>query len=455
MPLPVAPASDDYLYRESGVGYPDFRFDDLVGFILDNQDNFFDNVTAYDWKVNDEVTIPKGMKLLRAFKYFCKDKDLLNDIQSVASMAIQNDKITGILCMSVHPFDYLSVSENIHNWRSCHALDGEYRAGNLNYMADPTTVVCYLKSSHKAALPRFPEDIKWNSKKWRVLLFFNETYDFMMAGRQYPFFEDSLLLPIKKEVERMFDRKFSGWFNQYIRSVPLTAFMDDEDESLQYDISLSKKYIPVANKLLSFRKFVSNGDGTLQFNDLLDSSTYEDPYYSFGLVRGWRGDYYHDQYFRTDFPKIKVGKKCNCLECNNNPITMSESFLCNHCMIKEGQADDNETFGTCQFCGVRFVLEEGHTYQSVQGYDYPICADCFNVYKEKEGYTVCNNCERLIPIEICKDGVCEDCYDILHYNGEPFVVRTVGPVQMFNSETGELVVEFENVTSLDDFVEVI
>ena len=28
--------------------------------------------------------------------------------------------------------DYLSLSENAFNWRSCHALDGEYRAGNLS-----------------------------------------------------------------------------------------------------------------------------------------------------------------------------------------------------------------------------------------------------------------------------------------------------------------------------------
>lgn len=138
------------------------------------------------------------MKIIRAFKYFCEDKEILNEIQSIASMMIQNDKVSGILCMSVHPLDFLSVSENAHNWRSCHALDGEYRAGNLNYMADNSTVICYLKSTHKAQLPNFPEDVKWNSKKWRMLLFFDNYYDTMMAGRQYPFTENSLLLYIKR-----------------------------------------------------------------------------------------------------------------------------------------------------------------------------------------------------------------------------------------------------------------
>ena len=86
------------------------------------------------------------MKLVRAFKFFETDKELLNEIQSVASMIIQEDKIEGTLCLSVHPLDFISSSENTHNWRSCHALDGEYRAGNLSYMLDKTTVMCYLNS---------------------------------------------------------------------------------------------------------------------------------------------------------------------------------------------------------------------------------------------------------------------------------------------------------------------
>lgn len=85
-------------------------------------------------------------------------------------MLIQEDKVTGILCLSIHPLDYLSLSENTYNWRSCHALDGEYRAGNLSYMMDNTTVVCYLKGEDEAELPHFPAEVKWNSKKWRMLL---------------------------------------------------------------------------------------------------------------------------------------------------------------------------------------------------------------------------------------------------------------------------------------------
>ena len=85
----------EYLYHESGIGYPSFDFDGLVNLIIANQDSFFENLVEVNELVNNgkEIKIPKGMKLLKAFKYFCDDKDLLNDIQSIASMAIQNDKV--------------------------------------------------------------------------------------------------------------------------------------------------------------------------------------------------------------------------------------------------------------------------------------------------------------------------------------------------------------------------
>lgn len=393
----------EYLYRESGLGYPDFCFDELVNFILENQDNFFDNIVKDEYNYSG-ITVPKGMKILRAFKFFCKDKDLLNDIQSVASMAIQNDKITGILCMSVHPLDYLSVSENIHNWRSCHALDGEYRAGNLNYMADSSTVVCYLKSSHKAELPRFPEDIKWNSKKWRVLLFFDETFNTMMAGRQYPFFENSLLLPIKEEVERMFECKFSGWFCNYITHATMNSFLNEENESNSYEITYNDKYIPVGGRLLRFKKFVQNGDGTLQFNDLLESSSYVEPYYSFKLAQSWLGKYYNEQVRTSTVPKIKVGKKCTCLECGKRDITMSEAFLCNHCMIDENQATDEDVFGQCEMCGHTYVLEEGGYILNLFSDNMNVCPDCLNHAIK------CEKCGELYENKaIDENGLCPIC----------------------------------------------
>ena len=160
---------------------------DLADFVAFEKDGFFSNqVTRQYICPQRNLIIPQGMKLLKAFKFFENDVKVLNDIQSAASMIIQEDKITGTLCLSVHPLDFLSLSENTHNWRSCHALDGEYRGGNLSYMVDRSTIICYIRSNRDDYLPDFG-DVKWNSKKWRVLLFFSNKWDMLFAGRQYPF----------------------------------------------------------------------------------------------------------------------------------------------------------------------------------------------------------------------------------------------------------------------------
>ena len=91
--------------------------------------------------------------------------------------------MSGDFCISIHPLDFLTSSVNTYNWRSCHALDGEYRAGNLSYMVDKSTIICYLKGANNAKLPMFPDDVPWNSKKWRVLIYVSDYWDLLFAGR--------------------------------------------------------------------------------------------------------------------------------------------------------------------------------------------------------------------------------------------------------------------------------
>ena len=106
---------------------------ELAEFIAKFENNFFENLTFEDYIVpSSGKIIKKGTKIIKAFKFFEKDKIVLDDLQTQASMLIQDDKVEGYLSFSVHPLDYLSSSENNYNWLSCHSIDGEYRAGNLS-----------------------------------------------------------------------------------------------------------------------------------------------------------------------------------------------------------------------------------------------------------------------------------------------------------------------------------
>ena len=376
----------DYLYCNTYCDEDYNECENLFRFIHDNEDAFFNNYLDKEYILGN-IKIPKGSKVVRSFKYFCENKELLERLQILASRVIQEKKVTGHLCMSVHPLDYLSLSENVHNWRSCHALDGEYRAGNLNYMADTSTVICYLRADGEHILPDFPDSVPWNSKKWRVLMFIDTYYTMIMAGRQYPFDANNLLLPIKKEFEDVFDAKFSGWINEYVDTIKVKSAFDDNEfnDNNEYMVNLKRRYVPWGDRLIEYKKIVMDGDNTYQFNDLLLSSFYKNPYYCFRLVKNHFTGNYLNRPIGTGsswLPKIVVGKSVDCPVCGD-PLSVSELLICPHCAINFNLDDNDEIFGTCPICGERFVIEEGE-YVEVNGVNTYCCPACIEELKLAE-----------------------------------------------------------------------
>ena len=71
-----------------------YRYSDLADFIYYQRAGFFENKVMYDYNYRD-ITIKAGMKLLRAFKYFIEDEKVLYDIQTAASMVVQNGVFHG------------------------------------------------------------------------------------------------------------------------------------------------------------------------------------------------------------------------------------------------------------------------------------------------------------------------------------------------------------------------
>lgn len=377
---------------------------DLADFIALERDGFFSNqvMTPYVYPKKN-IVIPKGMKLLKAFKYFEEDIKVLNDMQSSASMIIQEDKITGTLCLSVHPLDFLSTSENNHNWRSCHALDGEYKSGNLSYMIDKSTIICYLKSNKDEQLPNFPEDVKWNSKKWRVLLFFSDNWDLLFAGRQYPFVTEMGLNFVRERLlPAVHMNQWSPWNVKKIRS-----FEENGIESYFHN-----PYIPVGDALLPLNEVIINENDSLQFNDLLSSSSY-DPVFSYRVKSQdlpWLSKPKITPVTKK-WAKIHVGGPVKCLRCGENIIELSETMMCNDCEMQYGTTD-SDIFATCPCCGCRYVFDEGYW---VEGAEEAICPDCASEYTE-----YCSNCgERYYKDDMRYDretesDYCKYCFEELN-----------------------------------------
>ena len=356
----------------------------LAEFIDENLDSFFDN------KVSKSLgeKVPVGMKLLKAFKYFEPNKAALRSIQDLASNIIQENKIKGTLCFSVHPLDFLSSSENTYNWRSCHALDGEYCAGNLSYMVDKSTIICYLKGVNNTKLPMFPDDVLWNSKKWRVLIYVSDYWDLLFAGRQYPFNSDYGMEIVRKELLIRLKKEhwsYCDWTDPIIDEIP---------DSYDHRYDLNETHIMMRGNLYKMSEVVIDNPGSTHFNDVLRSSIYR-PHYTLINNKPW---------FRHDFSRVHVGGECNCLRCGKAPIKLTESFMCDECTLEYGEMD-TDTFTTCDCCGRRIFVDDSWIIDGDEVCDNCVHTECFycdeceeyhfntaRVYLEEEDRYVCERC---------------------------------------------------------------
>lgn len=369
----------DYLNRVNC-----FRLLELRDFLEANGvKGFFENrVVRSDLVIptdKGDQKVQEGTKLMRCFKHFVKDKELREHLINEASRIIQLNKVEGTLCFSVHPLDFLSTSENAHDWRSCHALDGEYRAGNLSYMSDCSTIVCYLKSDEDTKLPRFPWDVPWNNKKWRVLLFFSDKNDMMFAGRQYPFASTVGLDIVRRLCP--YGKWENLWRSKKVKSV----------ETETGEVELEVPYIPVGHKLRSIRKVITDDctNSPLHYNDLLRSSCY-DPVYTFSEYQ-WVSPY----------TKFFIGHDVKCLHCGTEWILDPEFMFCDNCV------NYDENYFYCCHCGERTPMDERWT--DDDGNDW--CECCWT-----DHHTYCACChewyddEQETMYEVNGDWYCTNCY---------------------------------------------
>ena len=407
----------DRVIRFAGQVASQWGYTNLADFIETQEDGFFQNLTVEDYTAWDGKIIRKGSKLVKSFRHFIKDNDRsLIDIQNEASRIIQEDKIEGTLCLSVHPLDFLSLSENTYNWRSCHSLDGEYRAGNLSYMMDKHTIICYLKGADDTNLHAFHPEVKWNSKKWRVLLYISEDGNMIVAGRQYPFESKTGmdivlkdLLPAVKICEnknKFLNYEWTDWNNALIEECKLTKGV----------VNFNTPYIPIGNGLFPLETIFMDGYGAKNYNDVLYSSCYK-PIYAFKFTK----PYFYDNKIMPmtciNETIFHVGGFTYCLWCGEEEcLTSSGTMMCEKCELEHGYSE-NDLFSTCDSCGRRIYTDDAYAVG-----DESWCKDCFDKYARK-----CECCgevlyeDQIHYHEGTQQYVCEYCLEELDEEKEIFI----------------------------------
>ena len=181
------------LYKYTSLNSSDFTYSKIYD--LTSDDDFYTN--TYTGKTETFVINGKTLKLLPGAKIskFLKKVSFLLGIEEkyeafrIAHSQLLNDrKIAGTLCLSIHPLDYITMSDNDCGWSSCMAWQkrnnygiGEYRRGTIEMLNSPYILVAYVEST----TPMERYNFHWANKKWRELFIIHDTCISGITGYPY------------------------------------------------------------------------------------------------------------------------------------------------------------------------------------------------------------------------------------------------------------------------------
>lgn len=368
---------------------------------LCDAENFVEDKISYGIKYKKDPTakmlqVPSGTKPVKALQkiinYFNEwnwDKEAFEEFRLIHSMILNDKFVKGQMCLSIHPLDYITMSDNGSDWSSCMSWieEGCYHSGTVEMMNSNNAICGYIiskkdtsnsewnfvQSSRKKEEMRdcVGEEYCWNNKKWRELIY--ATKDIIMTGKSYPYYNETMSKNIL-EYARELAEKNINWTYTY----GIEPYRD-------------MVHIHTNNAMERNRTWVHyNG---IKHNIIWDT-------------KGMYNDMYNDHSFTywcvrnkvKSNKMISVSGKCNCLRCNGSVITPSDDNMYNERYFNTGSVlcEPCRKDMYCEHCNYCKELDDFITVNNVNE---------INKVNEKErvlGYLV----ESKPRIRICKT-----CYD--------------------------------------------
>ena len=348
----------------------------------------FSKVTDLENFVNDEVKFPikykkegckttlqiqPGMKPVRALQkivnYFKNDYAFVDfETFRLKHSMILNDKIVrGKLCVSIHPLDYLTMSDNNSNWSSCMSWkeDGCYHVGTIEMMNSNNVLCCYLEGQTPYAFGQGEEN-SWNNKKWRQLVYF--TKDIIMSGKPYPYVNIDLSKELITIVKKLAEDNLH-WTYTYGPEL----YKDMIHINNIYTMNQNHNWITYGGA----KKHNILWDTKGMYNDMLNDSNTE--YWCY------RNKVKSNKIF-------SVSGKAPCLCCGKSILQRGDyDDYYNERYSNTGSAicDDCSNLFWCDDCQERDPRQAHFTIQDFNGYPTHICKKCF----EKK-VKICPDCGR-------------------------------------------------------------
>ena len=283
------------------------------------------------------------------------------DFRIKVSQILNQKVLKGNLCLSIHPLDYVTMSDNNSDWSSCMSWmdNGCYRQGTVEMMNSPMVIVAYLTASE----PMDVCGLEWNNKKWRELMIVNK--DLITNIKSYPYFNSNLTKAALSLLRELAAKNLPEW---------------NFDETL-------RKYEPNEYVYVDDYKLMIYPSSNAMYNDFLNDPYMNAAYFNKDLYCYANAD--DDGYIRVCF---NYSGKSECMGCGREAdFYDNEGHLMGECC---------DTVVFCSICGESYRDEDELT--CVDG--RLLCPDCFDDNVAQDAITGENHLTRnLTPIRLLSD----------------------------------------------------
>ena len=344
-------------------------------------------------RVEEDFQIPtpdgKGMKIQKGqkvLKVIAKLADIFKikgyeEFRLAHSRVHNQKKLTGTMNISIHPLDYMTMSDNNCGWSSCMswAEDGCYKQGTVEMMNSCSVVVAYLASDTPMWMPG---EEKWNSKKWRQL--FIVTPEVIANVKAYPYRNDNLTLCV------------IDWLKELATTAGIGQY-DEKNYKLKPGYSFD---LPGTDRTMSI-DFITDA----MYNDF--SSSRDDQYIAYGAaLREVEGRYFEWCY----------SGQSECMRCGGTDGDWCDgnetSLCCENC----------DPHKYCDCCGER--IYDGDEYW-LDGCCY--CEYCYDDHYARDYFTEDGHYDgNMRYIHICNEEANKtlSCIDIpVYYEDVDYAIR--------------------------------
>lgn len=319
-------------------------------YLLDDAAMLADNVysrcdtIAFPTPNGKELKISSGAKLVKFIGKLAKAYDVpgYEEFRIEHSQIVNAAHIEGELCLSIHPLDFITLSENESDWTSCMNWHerGCYRRGTVEMMNSASVVVAYIKS--KGDMAPFP-GFTWNNKKWRQL--FVVTPEIIAGIKSYPYYS----MEISGEAEKWIAEIMNAAGYKYNIGT-LNHLEYDDCDNCFYDPNgdKSKEVNYRFETTAMYNDFGCATNHAVILNEIYAKDrSYREYNYSGAAQCVWCGEFLPELIYNYDddtwslSPEILVCHDCGapdtrCNECGVNydadeMIRVDDLYICPHC----------------------------------------------------------------------------------------------------------------------------